>query len=125
MLGDGGNGGSSNDLALFSGIEYEGLVNSGISTHRYKRSWERLPSEVAVTLPEFIMPMLLQLDTLMADLLPAPQRTDSVRGESDWPGIVGIIRRLGLLGVISGHTRGGLKDMDRMLQETGGHTRGS
>lgn len=28
MLGDGGNGGGSNSLALFSSTEHEGLVNS-------------------------------------------------------------------------------------------------
>jgi len=37
VLGDSGNGGGSDSLALFSGTEHEGLINSAISIHYYKR----------------------------------------------------------------------------------------
>jgi hypothetical protein len=37
VLGDGGNGGGSDSLALFGSTEHEGLVNSAKSIHHYKR----------------------------------------------------------------------------------------
>jgi hypothetical protein len=36
VVGDGGNGGSSDSLALFSSAEHEGLVYPAKSTHHYK-----------------------------------------------------------------------------------------
>ena len=69
--------------------------------------------EAAVTLPEFVAPTLLRLDTLTADLLSTPRGTSLVGRGSDWLEIVVIvgIRRLGLLlGAIPGYTRRGLGD---------------
>jgi hypothetical protein len=68
--------------------------------------------ETAVTLPEFVAPSLLRLDSLTTDLLPAPRRTGFVGGGSDGLEIVVIvgIGRLGLLLAIPGHTRLGLSD---------------
>jgi hypothetical protein len=62
--------------------------------------------EAAITLSEYIAPALFRLDTLTADLLPAPRRASFVRWRSDQLEIVIRIRRLGLLlGVIPGHAR--------------------
>ena len=69
--------------------------------------------EAAITLPEFVAPTLFRLDTLAADLLPAPGRSGFVGRGGDWLEIVIIvgIGRLGLLlGTIPGHTRRGLSD---------------
>jgi hypothetical protein len=81
--------------------------------------------EAAVTLPEFVAPTLLRLDTLTADLLPAPRWAGFVGGGSDWLEIVIIvgIGRLGLLlGAIPGHTRRGLSD--GVVSEAAGDGRG-
>jgi len=69
--------------------------------------------EATITLPEFVTPSLLRLDSLTADLLPSPRRTGFVGWGSDWLEIVVIvgIGRLGLLlGAIPGHTRWGLSN---------------
>ena len=69
--------------------------------------------EAAVTLPEFVAPTLLRLNTLTADLLSTPRGTSLMGWGSDWLEIVGIvgIRRLGLLlGAVPGDTRRGLSD---------------
>ena len=81
--------------------------------------------ETAITLSEFVAPSLLRLDTLTADLLPAPRRTGFVGWGSDWLEIVVIvgIGRLGLLlGTIPGHTRGRLGD--GVVSEAAGDGRG-
>jgi len=81
--------------------------------------------EAAITLSEFVTPSLLRLDTLTADLLPAPRRTGLVGWGSDWLEIVVIVRigRLGLLlGAIPGHTRGRLGD--GVVSEAAGDRRG-
>ena len=40
MLGDGGNGGSSDSLTLFSSTEHEGLVNSAKPVYYYYKYFE-------------------------------------------------------------------------------------
>jgi len=146
VLGDSGNGGGGDSLALFSSTEHEGLVNlsealsfsfSLLKPHGEltlghlevldvggsaveKRNLagflvgdRKRVLEAAITLSEFVTPTLLRLDTLTADLLPAPRGAGFVGWGSDWLEIVVIvgIGRLGLLlGAIPGNTRGGLSD---------------
>jgi len=69
--------------------------------------------EAAVTLPEFVAPTLLRLDTLTADLLSTPRGTSLMGWGSDWLEIiviVGIGRLRLLLGAIPGYASRGLGD---------------